>query len=496
MQKLKVFISSVQKEFAKERERLFQYLQTDALLSGFFEPVLFEKLPASSQAPNKVYLNEVAQSQVYLVLLGTQYGYEDTNGISPTELEYEHSKAHHMPGFAYILGENTLERHAKEKAFISKIQNELSYKRFDNVEQLIASVYASLIDLLKHKGLIQLTSFDEALHPTAQISDIDPAKVDNFLGLSNYKRGFPIRQGSSVEKVLTHLNILNGEKLCNSALLAFGKNPQQFFATAVTKCAHFHGYIVAKPIPDHKVFGGDVFQQVDEAVDFVLSKIGVSVGLRNDSTQAPIKYEIPRPVVTEAIVNAVAHRDYNSNGSVQVMLFVDRLEIFNPGRLTHELSMAKLKTDHGSYPTNPKLAEPMYQAGYIERFGTGTGEILRLTVEAGLKEPKFDFEEGFKVIIWRPTATTGQATGQVTGEVTGEVTEAIRRVVLVLYGEMKRIEIQEALQLRHQESFRDLYLIPAMDKGFVEMTIPDKPNSSKQRYRLTQKGLELKKKIE
>lgn len=99
------------------------------------------------------------------------------------------------------------------------------------------------------------------------------------------------------------------------------------------------------------------------------------------SNQAPIHYEIPRAAVAEAIVNAVAHRDYSSRGSVQVMLFTDRLEIVNPGHLAPELSIPMLKIEHGSYPTNPKLAECLYQAGYIERFGTGLGEIFRLSKE-------------------------------------------------------------------------------------------------------------------
>ena len=66
-----------------------------------------------------------------------------------------------------------------------------------------------------------------------------------------------------------------------------------------------------------------MFELVDQAVDFVMSKINLWVGTRAESTQAPIKYEIPREVVTEAIVNAVVHRDYTSNGSVQVMLFAE-----------------------------------------------------------------------------------------------------------------------------------------------------------------------------
>jgi len=76
---------------------------------------------------------------------------------------------------------------------------------------------------------------------------------------------------------------------------------------------------------------GTVFDLVDQAVDFVLSKINPAVGTREHSTQAPVAYEMPQEVVREAIVNAVAHRDYTSNGSLQVMLFADRLEVWNPG---------------------------------------------------------------------------------------------------------------------------------------------------------------------
>jgi len=471
------------------------YLQTDTLMSSFFVPVMFEKLPASSQAPDKVYLEEVEHSHIYLGLLGQQYGFITATGQSPTELEYEHAMRHRLPCLLFIKGEQTLERDENENRFIARIQAEHTYKRFDNEEQLVSFVYGALIEELKQRGLIQMTSFDDTIQAKAQLDDISPEKIENFIHLATYKRGFPVRQGSSTEKVLTHLNLLRDGKLYNSALLAFGKNPQQFFPTAVTKCAHFHGFIVEKPIPDHKVLQGDVFQQVDQAVDFVLSKISVSVGLRDTATQAPIQYEIPRAVVSEAIVNAIAHRNYASNGSVQVMLFADRLEIFNPGKLPPELSISKLKTDHGSYPANPKLAEPLYQAGYIERFGTGTGEIFRLVKNAGLREPLFDLGEGVKVIIWRPLVTTVQDSGQVTGQVSGQVAEGIKRVVLVLEDEMKSAEIQEALQLKHREYFRNNYLEPAINEEFVEMLIPEKPNSPIQKYRLTAKGVEFKNKL-
>ena len=170
------------------------------------------------------------------------------------------------------------------------------------------------------------------------------------------------------------------------------------------------------------------------------------------------------------------------------MLFKNRLEIWNPGQLPPNLTLSKLREPHGSFPANPLLAEPMYLAGYIERLGTGTRDMIRLCNEKELKEPDFIQEDVFKTIIWR----TGQATGQVSGEVTWEV----QRVVIVMNGEMKRAEIQHALQLKHDDFFRIQYIIPALESGVIEMTYPDTPKHPKQRYRLTTKGLKIKKQLE
>jgi predicted HTH transcriptional regulator len=108
-----------------------------------------------------------------------------------------------------------------------------------------------------------------------------------------------------------------------------------------------------------------------------MSKINFWVGTRENGPEVPVAYEIPREVVAEALVNAIAHRDYDSNGSVQVMLFCDRLEVWNPGELPPSLTVEKLRHPHGSIPKNPLLAEPLYLTKYIERMGTGTGDIAK-----------------------------------------------------------------------------------------------------------------------
>ena len=87
-----------------------------------------------------------------------------------------------------------------------------------------------------------------------------------------------------------------------------------------------------------------------------------------------------------------------------------------------------------------------------------------------------------------------QVTGQVAGQVTGQVAEEINRLLSVLDGEMSRREIQDRLVLKGRANFEARYLKPALDAGLVEPTIPSKPNSRLQRYRLTDQGKRLKSK--
>ncbi len=107
--------------------------------------------------------------------------------------------------------------------------------------------------------------------------------------------------------------------------------------------------------------------------------------------------------MTEAIVNAVAHRDYTDNGSVQVMLFADRLEVRSPGRLPPSLTLENLRVPHGSGPpSTPCWRNPSYLGEYIERMGTGTLDMINRCVEAGLAEPEFAIADGFVATVHRP----------------------------------------------------------------------------------------------
>lgn len=238
---------------------------------------------------------------------------------------------------------------------------------------------------------------------------------------------------------------------------------------------------MAKPIPSYQVYKGTVFQLVDQAVDFVLSKISLAVGTRAVSTQAPVSYELPPDAVREAVVNAVAHRDYISTASVQVMLFADRLEVWNPGSLPSALTPQKLREPHGSFPANPLLAEPLYLAKYIERMGTGTRDMIRLCRAAGLREPEYAVRDGFVQTLWRPLLSKPT---RPTPEVTPEVAGLLR----IIHGERSRAELMARLGLKDEKHFREHYQQSGVALGLLEMTRPDAPQSRLQKYRLTEKG--------
>ena len=90
------------------------------------------------------------------------------------------------------------------------------------------------------------------------------------------------------------------------------------------------------------------------------------------------------------------------------MLFPDRLEVTNPGPLPKGMTVAKLKRRHKSMPVNPLLAQAMYLRGYIERVGSGTGDIIERCREKGLPPPMWENEDDGLTIVLRRAAVDQQ----------------------------------------------------------------------------------------
>jgi hypothetical protein len=485
----RIFVSSVQKELAAERRALRDYILGDPLLRRFFEVFLFEDLPASDRRADQVYLTEVDRAEIYLGLFGQEYGFEDSAGISPTEREFDRATAGSKERLIFIVGVDDSGRNPKMRALVRKAGDQLIRRKVGGPPELTAAVYASLVEYLERVGDLRTLPFDASPCRGATLADISADRIRWFLAEAQ-QRQFPLGEGTSATDLLAHLNLIEAGELTHAAILAFGREPQRFVPAADLKCLHFHGTDVQKPIPSYQTFKGTVFELVDQAVDFVLSKIASSVGTRSMGPQAPVDYELPRDAVAEAIVNAVAHRDYTDNSSVQVMLFSDRLEVWNPGALPPALTPERLRHSHPSIPRNPKLAEPLFLTRYVERAGTGTLDMIRRSAEAGLRTPGFRQDGGqFVQTLWRPPAPSAGRVGASPEPGTKSGLSRDQVAILVMCQEEKPLRDILAMAGRsNRTKFRDQVLRPLFDTGLLEMTVPRKPTSRLQRYRLSAKG--------
>ena len=509
MKPQRIFISSVQKELAEERRAIRDFVRGDALLRRFFDVFLFEDLPASDRRADQVYLDEVARCQIYLGLFGQEYGATDAAGLSPTEREFDQATALGRPRLIFVKGTDDAGRDPRMRALIGKAGGQLIRRRFTGVSDLNADLYASLVEHLERTGRLRTRPFDAAACPDATIKDVSREKLVEFLTRARAERGYALGPKTATRKALAHLNLMDADEPSHAAILLFGEQPQRFLLTSEVKCLHFHGTEVRKPIPSYHIYKGTVFELVDQAVDFVMSKINRAVGTRALGPQAPVEYELPREAVAEAIVNAVAHRDYTSNASAQVMLFSDRLEVWNPGELPSVLTIAQLRVPHASIPRNPLIAEPLFLARYAEKAGSGILDMIARCRQAGLSSPQFRQEGGqFIQTLPRPKPTpTAQVIAQV-GDVgnrqwdsllrditnafpsaTAQVTAQVAAQVALFCRDPRAArEIMQHLQLRHWKTFQANYLSPLLKDKLLERTIPDKPTSRLQKYRLTERG--------
>jgi len=176
-----IFISSVQKELAEERRALKAFVEGDPLLRRFFTVFLFEDLPAADTRADAVYLGEVARSALYVGLFGNEYGFEDTEGVSPTEREFNRATELAKPRFIFVKGADDRARHPKMAALVRRAGNELIRRRFASAPELTSALYASLVEHLERSGGIRTKPFDAAACPEATLADLSADKLDRFL---------------------------------------------------------------------------------------------------------------------------------------------------------------------------------------------------------------------------------------------------------------------------------------------------------------------------
>lgn len=275
------------------------------------------------------------------------------------------------------------------------------------------------------------------------------------------KKKVTFAAGMTSEDVLERLGAIDPKtrRISNAAVWLFAKEPQRWRPSWEIRCLQFWGTEVTKPLPALHTYNGTVFEQIDQALDFVMSRVDFYVGAPKKAA-APTKPEFPDDAIREAIVN------------------------------------------------NELLALAMSWTSYVEKSGSGTTDIIAKCRSWGLGAPEYYPETSdFKTVIWRrgfgPDAVSTTADSNVKGLKKGlqlrpqswpqswpQSTD--NKIISLLYfGDKSRREISDKIGISFRARSLKLALARLLDDQLIEFTVPDVLSSRNQKYRLTKKARRL-----
>ncbi len=345
------------------------------------------------------------------------------------------------------------------------------------------------------------------------VYDLSPDETDLKSFINNYEELTGKKINSSALAKLGLIKTENGKDYPTVAavLLSDGECKTTTFPYAKIECARFIGTKTAQTL-DSLTISESVCLQPDSAMAFIKRNIRKSskIGLLYREE----RWEYPLPAIRELIVNAVVHRDYSLTGKdIKIAIFDDMLEITSPGNIPPSIDITDL-TSGQSEIRNKTLAPIFKELRLIEQWGTGfqklTDELknypeIRLQInQPGLSfqvqlikkdyKPDYNPEPEGKIIskvkekpvIYKTNKTYKAISEELSMYLTG-TPHAVK--VLEFCDDFKsRNQIQEHLGLSDREHFRKRILVPMLDFGLLRMFSPDKPQSSVQKYKISEKG--------
>jgi ATP-dependent DNA helicase RecG len=262
-------------------------------------------------------------------------------------------------------------------------------------------------------------TFDEEVVRGATLEDLDRGKLEDYLAQLRRVRPQAAYLHQLFADVLQQLRIareVNGVlRPTLAGLLMFGKYPQEFEPQLVITFLQFYGTTEIEKTPrgerflDNRKFEGTISEMVESAVNYVLASIRKSSLIEGLWRRDVPEY--PEEAVREAVVNAVAHRDYSHfvRGSyIQIRLFADRLEVQSPGGLYGNVTVETLEDEQST--RNRLLIRLMEDRHLVENRGSGIKTMIAATRKANLAPPRFhDKRSSFWVTFRNHTLMSPEA---------------------------------------------------------------------------------------
>ena len=239
--------------------------------------------------------------------------------------------------------------------------------------------------------------------PHLTVADLEPRAIQAFRRLAGKSGRLSAESLAESDAVLVEkLHLTEGLFLKRAATLLFHADPERFTTGACVKIGFFR---TDSDLLYQDVIGGDVFTQVEKTLDLLQTKY-LRAGITYQGTQRLERLPVPEPALREAVINAIAHKDYGASIPVQISVYDHKLIIWNAGQLPADWALARLMAKHPSHPANPDLARALFLAGKIESWGRGIDLIRNACQNAGCAMPRIDCDgTGFEVAFTFPAPT-------------------------------------------------------------------------------------------
>lgn len=313
--------------------------------------------------------------------------------------------------------------------------------------------------------------FDEQICSNFDWNDFDDEKFSYYLKLAG------ISYNLSREEILKNLKVLNTDGFTNAGVLFFAKEPNKYIITSKIRCVHFLGD-ERVDILDKKEVDRGIVGNIEFAINYLKQLV-------------PVKYKIeklardefpafPETAYRESIVNALVHFDYFEGSEIAIEKLKNHIIITNKGELLFDEKFFGKRSEL----RNRLLADLLSRTEYMERVGTGIKRIKESCRKNG-NRVYFSYSDSFFVEISRGAQDEAQDKAQDKAQVRKKILMALR---------IKPLSTSEILKksgLKSRSGYFKKTISQLVSEGLIEQTIPKKPNSPNQKYKLTKKGFDV-----
>lgn len=200
----------------------------------------------------------------------------------------------------------------------------------------------------------------------------------------------------SNELLLNNLKLTDGDYLKRAAVLLFHPDPEKFVTNAYVKIGFFES---DSDLRFQDEVHGNLFEQVEKTMELLFTKY-IKAMISYDDIYRIETFEYPKEAIREALLNAIAHKDYTGATPIQISVYKDKIMIWNYGELPENWTIDTLQKKHSSIPHNPDISNAFFRIGYIEAWGRGIRKMNEQCAAAGLPQPLYYYESsGFWVVF-------------------------------------------------------------------------------------------------